>query len=308
MKTVAWLGASDGWYFKDISRAAKLNHWPDPIDIHPVAFGDIKIAYHGGAHSEFSAKANHEQSCNHKPYDAMLVRTMPLGSLEQTIFRMNALHVAQSNGNRVINPPRSLEIAIDKWLTLETLRRCGLTIPKTVCCQTKEQAMQAWEDLGRNCVVKPIFGGEGRGILQVTDSDMAWRVFSTLEQLRAVIYCQEFLNGPGYDLRLLVIDDALFCIQRSGNDDWRSNVARGGSAQPHEPTFQQMQIAFKACKTLGAWMAGIDILTDSSGRDFVLEVNAVPGWKATAKALDVDIARVVLEKLFYSEDSSQIGP
>jgi ribosomal protein S6--L-glutamate ligase len=55
-------------------------------------------------------------------------------------------------------------------------------------------------------------------------------------------------------------------------------------------------------------MAGIDILTDSSGRDFVLEVNAVPGWKATAKALEVDIARILLEKLFYSEDSTQIGP
>jgi ribosomal protein S6--L-glutamate ligase len=46
-------------------------------------------------------------------------------------------------------------------------------------------------------------------------------------------------------------------------------------------------------------MAGVDLLTDPQGRDVVLEVNAVPGWKATAKALDIDIARVVLEKLFW---------
>jgi len=229
----------------------------------------------------------------------LMVRTMPIGSLEQTIFRMNALHVAQSNGVRVVNPPRALEIAIDKWLTLETVRQHGLAIPRTICCQTRDQAMEAWESLGRDCVVKPIFGGEGRGILRVTDPDMAWRVFTTLEQLRAVLYCQEFLQGPGYDLRLLVIADTMFCVKRIGRGDWRTNVSRGGTAEPHEPTFEQMQIAFKAARALGAWMAGVDLLTDSQGRDVVLEVNAVPGWKATAKSLDVDITRVVLEKLLW---------
>jgi ribosomal protein S6--L-glutamate ligase len=108
------------------------------------------------------------------------------------------------------------------------------------------------------------------------------------------------LEGPGYDLRLLVIGDALFCVQRSGNGDWRTNVARGGSAKAFEPTFEQMQIAFKATRAVGAWMAGVDLLSDASGRDVVLEVNAVPGWKATAQALEVDIARVLLEKLLFS--------
>jgi ribosomal protein S6--L-glutamate ligase len=61
-----------------------------------------------------------------------------------------------------------------------------------------------------------------------------------------------------------------------------------------------MQIAFKATRAVGAWMAGVDLLSDASGRDVVLEVNAVPGWKATAQALEVDIARVLLEKLLFS--------
>jgi ribosomal protein S6--L-glutamate ligase len=49
-------------------------------------------------------------------------------------------------------------------------------------------------------------------------------------------------------------------------------------------------------------MAGVDLLTDTSGRDLVLEVNAVPGWKATAQALDVDVARLVLEKLLFASE------
>jgi ribosomal protein S6--L-glutamate ligase len=295
MKTLGYLGASEGWYCRDLQRAAGLGHWPEPVAIKPLAFADLQVAYRGGSSSQFSASADSESNA----YHALMVRTMPIGSLEQTIFRMNALHVAQTNGVRVVNPPRALEIAIDKWLTLETVRQHGLAIPRTICCQTRDQAMEAWESLGRDCVVKPIFGGEGRGILRVSDPDMAWRVFTTLEQLRAVLYCQEFLQGPGYDLRLLVIADTMFCVKRIGRGDWRTNVSRGGTAEPHEPTFEQMQIAFKAVRALGAWMAGVDLLTDSQGRDVVLEVNAVPGWKATARALDIDIARVVLEKLFW---------
>ena len=284
------LGSAESWYFRDLMRAAQLDCWDRPVELSPFSFSDLQVAYRGGAASvvEFS---------DHQALDALLVRTMPLGSLEQTIFRMNALQIARSTGVRVVNPPRALEIAIDKWLTLDFLRQAGLEIPRTVCCQNREAAMAAWESLGKDCVVKPLFGGEGRGIVRVQDPDMAWRVFSTLEQLQSVIYVQEFLESPGYDLRLLVIGDAVFCVKRQNPLDWRSNVSRGGTAVEYEPTFEQVAIAFRACRSIDAWMAGVDILTTDDGRDLVLEVNAVPGWRATAAALQVDIARVVLEKL-----------
>jgi len=284
------LGSAESWYFRDLMRASKLDCWDQAVELTPYSFSELQVAYRGGASSvaEFSG--------DRVPH-ALLVRTMPLGSLEQTIFRMNALHIARSSGVRVVNPPRSLEIAIDKWLTLDFLRQAGLEIPRTVCCQNRDSAMAAWESLGKDCVVKPLFGGEGRGIVRIQDPDMAWRVFSTLEQLQAVIYVQEFLASPGYDLRLLVIGDAVFCVKRQNPLDWRSNVSRGGTAVEHEPTFEQVAIAFRACRSIDAWMAGVDILTTDDGRDLVLEVNAVPGWRATAAALQIDIARVVLEKL-----------
>ena len=305
MKRLGWLGAAQSWYFQDMQRAAGLPCWPDPIMLEPVAFDKLAVAYRGGINSDvyLNDTAGDHRGC---ALDAMMVRTMPIGSLEQTIFRMNALHVAMASGIRIVNPPRSLEIAIDKWLTLETVRRVGLPIPRTICCQTRDQAMQAWEELGRDCVVKPIFGGEGRGILRVTDPDMAWRVFSTLDQLRAVAYCQEFIEGGGFDLRLLVIGDAIFCVRREGNGDWRTNISRGGNAIPFEPSFEQLSMAFKACRAVGAWMAGVDMMTDHCGRDLIIEVNAVPGWKGTAEALGIDIARVILSKLFFDPHSEPL--
>ena len=293
------LGSADGWYFRDLQRAAQFCGNASDLHISPLTFGTLAVAYEGGERSHWSTEdASNRPKCESSDLHALLVRTMPLGSLEQVIFRMNALHVAANNGTRVINSPRSLEIAIDKWLSLETLRASGLEIPRTVCCQTRESAMHAWEEVFRgDCVVKPIFGGEGRGILRVSDPDMAWRVFSTLEQIDAVIYLQEFLPSQGFDLRLLVIDDAVFCVRRENPDDWRTNAGRGGRFSSHTPSFEQVDIAFRAAKAIGAWMVGVDVLPTQEGRNVLLEVNAVPGWRSTAGALDVDIAQFILERL-----------
>jgi ribosomal protein S6--L-glutamate ligase len=225
---------------------------------------------------------------------------MPLGSLEQVIFRMNALHVAERRGVQVVNPPRCLEICIDKWLTIDRVREQGILTPRTVCCQSRDDALEAWHQLGEDCVVKPIFGGEGRGLMRVTDYEMAWRVFSTLEQIQAVMYVQEFLPNNGSDLRLLVLNDALYTVRRHGMGNWRANVSQGGKAEQIEPTFEQADIAYRAAKIVGGFMVGVDLLETDDGRNVLLEVNAVPGWRATGAACGVDIARKLLDTLTQS--------
>ena len=297
------LGSPTGWYMRDLQRAAEALPDNRATSIDSLAFAKLSVwsqqtqTPHAKSWTQPMDESTKSESTKLSDYDAVLVRTMPLGSVEQIVFRMNALHVAQSAGVQVLNPPRCLEIAIDKWLTLDVARQSGIETPRTICCQTREDALLAFEMLGCDCIVKPIFGGEGRGIVRVTDADMAWRVFSTLEQLQSVIYIQEFLVSQGYDLRLLVVGDELFCVRRENHGDWRSNVARGGQAIPHEPTFEQISIAFRACKAIQGWMIGVDILPTIDGRNVLLEVNAVPGWRATAAALNVDMAQLVLNRL-----------
>ena len=297
------LGSPTGWYMRDLQRAAEALPENRATSIVSLSFAKLSVwsqqteSPHANSWTQPTDESTKPESTKLSDYDAVLVRTMPLGSVEQIVFRMNALHVAQSAGVQVLNPPRCLEIAIDKWLTLDIARQSGIETPRTICCQTREDALLAFEMLGRDCIVKPIFGGEGRGIVRVTDADMAWRVFSTLEQLQSVIYIQEFLVSQGYDLRLLVVGDELFCVRRENHGDWRSNVARGGQAILHEPTFEQISIAFRACKAIQGWMIGVDILPTIDGRNVLLEVNAVPGWRATAAALNVDMAQLVLNRL-----------
>ena len=45
-------------------------------------------------------------------------------------------------------------------------------------------------------------------------------------------------------------------------------------------------------------MAGVDLIDDlDRGTPVVLEVNAVPGWRALARATGIDVAAAILESL-----------
>lgn len=237
-----------------------------------------------------------DQAHPENPLDAILVRTMPLGSLEQVIFRMDCLQVWQSLGTAVINSPTCLETSIDKWLTLHRLVKAGILVPPTVACQTRDQALAAFEELGRDVLVKPLFGGEGRGIIRLQDRDLAWRTFSTLQQLGQVLYVQPMIPNFGYDIRVLWIGQQAFSIQRwASRGDYRTNVSQGGVAEVHQLTDQQLELSRQAARSVDGSVVGVDLLPAKDGQLYVLEVNAVPGWKAVSACLKVDIAREMIQ-------------
>ena len=105
----------------------------------------------------------------------MIVRTMPPGSLEQVVFRMDCLGRYEAAGGVVINPARAIEAAVDKFLTSAKLQAAGLITPRTIVCQTADDALAAFEQLGGNVVLKPVFGSEGRGITRLNDEALAVR-------------------------------------------------------------------------------------------------------------------------------------
>jgi ribosomal protein S6--L-glutamate ligase len=287
---LAVLAQNNSWYARDLLRAASNN---ESIDI--VSYRDLIARQYEQV--EIESHFPLRQPIQLSDYHALLVRSMPLGSLEQVIFRVNTLHAAQSQGLTVMNSPRTLEIAIDKWLTLATATRLGIATPKTIVCQNREQALAAFEQLDRDVVVKPLFGGEGRGIMRVSCPDLAWRVFGTLESNQSVIYLQEYVDHYGYDLRVFMLGSQHFAMKRVNKNDWRTNVARGGLAEAHLPTDQQLELATLASQALGGGILGIDLLPAKDGRLLLIEVNAVPGWKALSRALSLDISRKVLDYL-----------
>jgi len=280
---IAVLAARDSWYFRDLARAAGDRHRLTAISYKSLG------SYVAGANLSIDG-----DSLSLNSLDAVLVRSMPPGSLEQVVFRMDALARLEATGVRVVNPARAIEAAVDKYLATAKLQAAGLLVPPTVVCQTAADGLAAFETLGGDVVVKPLFGGEGRGITRVSDVAIARRVFTSLEQIGAVLYVQQFIPHDGVDWRLLVIGDEVLGMKRINPDDWRTNISLGARPAPLEVTAELAQLARRAAAAVGATVAGVDLLPARDGRLYAIEVNAVPGWRALGEVTGVDVAERVL--------------
>jgi ribosomal protein S6--L-glutamate ligase len=267
-------GSGPGWHIDDLRRAAgELGHVLEFVDFRTL-----------------TAEVGPWPPMD--PPDAVVVRIMPAGSLEQTVFRLDVLHQLHARGVNVVNPPAALEACIDKLATTMRLAAAGLPVPPTVACQDVDAAMAAFATLGGDVVVKPLFGSLGRGIVRITDREVAWRVFKTLEQLQAVAYLQTFIPHGGWDVRAFVVaGEVVAAMRRSNPVDWRTNVAQGATVEPLTLDTPSIQLAVRAAAAVGAEVAGVDLLFDQDGKPYVLEVNAVPGWQALARATGVDVAK-----------------
>src|SRR5438094_5960772 len=100
--------------------------------------------------------------------DAVLARIIPNGSLEQIIYRVDALHWIEKRGVLVMNSPRAIERSVDKFYTTALLQEAGLPTPETVVCDSTADAMAAVRTMG-DVIVKPIFGSMGYGMVRVSD-------------------------------------------------------------------------------------------------------------------------------------------
>jgi RimK family alpha-L-glutamate ligase len=227
--------------------------------------------------------------------DAVIVRGIPRGSLEQVIFRVDALHALQARGVRCVNDARAIERTVDKFLASALLARAGLPTPRTIACERVEDALEAFEELGGDVIVKPLFGAMGAGMTRVDDPDVAYRVFHALELERAVYYLQETLAHDGRDVRALVVGGrVLAAIERVGSG-WRANLARGARAHATQLRAEQEQLCLRAAQVLGVDYAGVDVLRAADGRDYVLELNGIPGWRGLQDATGADVAAAIVE-------------
>lgn len=276
---IAILTGGDGWHIRDLCRAgAELGHEMHSIDFRRLAAGTgvAEPPLHG--------------------FDAAIVRTMPPGSLEQVVFRMDLLHTALANQVRVMNSPRAVEACVDKYLATSRLAQAGLPVPPTFACADAETALDAFEMLGRNVLLKPLFGSEGRGIIRISDPELAWRTFRAIERIQGILYVQQFILNPGWDLRVFVLSGrVLGAMRRHSRDGWRANITQGGRGECVSIGEEESELAIRAAIALGAEAAGVDLLLGNDGQWYILEVNGVPGWQAFSAVTGVDVACHLVE-------------
>ena len=82
--------------------------------------------------------------------------------------------------------------------------------------------------------------------------------------------------------------------RRAQGDEFRSNVHRGGRAEPVTLDAAQEQAAVRAAQILGLHIAGVDMLEGADGPKIV-EVNSSPGIEGIETATKKDVAGEIVD-------------
>jgi len=226
--------------------------------------------------------------------DALIIRPIGRGSLEEIIYRMDLLQKLQRLGMYIVNPPLSIERSVDKYHTLALFEEHGLTVPRTVVTESLEEALEGFRDLGGDVVIKPLFGSRGIGSTRVTDRDVAERLFRAIVFYHGVLYLQEFIPHGDSDVRAFVVGDRIVAAMHRVGADWKTNVSLGAKPVALNPSDELETLAVEATKILGCKIAGVDILESDKG-PVIIELNSQPGWRGLQTVASVNIAEEIVK-------------
>lgn len=186
----------------------------------------------------------------------------------------------------------------DKLRSLQILARDGIGLPVTAFSHDAKQTDKLLDLVGGEpVIIKLIEGTQGIGVVLGDTRRSAKSVIEAFRGAKVNILVQEFIKEAGNsDIRALVVGNKVVgAMMRSGaEDDFRSNLHRGGSAKTIKLTPEERATAIRAAKAMGLNVCGVDMLRSNHG-PVVMEVNSSPGLEGIEKATGVDIAGKIID-------------
>ena len=181
---------------------------------------------------------------------------------------------------------RSLAItrARDKLRSTQLLAKAGVAIPKTVISRNATDIDDLLEEIGGTpVIIKLARGTHGNGVVLAETRKAAKSVLQAFYLTNSDgtnVLLQEFIKeSAGTDVRAFVVGSQVVASMKrqSLDDDFRSNLHKGGLGEPIKLTPEERKMAVKAAKAMGLTLAGVDLMRSDRG-PLVLEVNASPGF------------------------------
>jgi [lysine-biosynthesis-protein LysW]---L-2-aminoadipate ligase len=224
--------------------------------------------------------------------------------LQRSVSHFRGLYVTgclEFVGFRVINDFKVSQICGNKLVTSLQLVRNNISVPNTAFAFSSEGARNLMNELGYPVVLKPVVGSWGRGVFPIRDEETANMLLETREEngsaLSRIYYVQEMINRPPRDLRCIVVGDSVVtAIYRySSDNEWRTNVSRGGKAERATITRELEDIVLRAAKSVGGGVLGVDLMEDTHRGLLVNEVNNTVEFKGAQNVAEVDIADSIIQ-------------
>jgi len=197
----------------------------------------------------------------------------------------------------------------DKLRSLQILSRHHIGIPRTTFVRDKKDVLPAIERVGgAPVVIKLIEGTQGIGVLLADTVKQAESIIELLQSQRQNVLIQKFVaESKGRDIRAFVVGDRVVAAMRrvAQGQEFRSNVHRGGIAEPVDLDEAYLQTAVRCTQIMGLSVAGVDMLEGKDGPQ-VMEVNSSPGLEGIETCTGLDIAGAVVDYIAAQVDFPEI--
>lgn len=198
----------------------------------------------------------------------------------------------------------------DKLRSLQLLAKADVGIPKTVFSRNSADIDDLIEKLGGTpVIIKLARGTHGNGVVLAETKKAAKSVLQALyltNEDGTNILLQEFVKeSAGVDIRAFVVGGRVVASMKrqSLDDDFRSNLHKGGEGTVIKLTPEERKMCVKAAKAMGLNVAGVDFMRSSRG-PLILEVNASPGF-GIEQVTKRDVATPIIE---YIEQNAKRRP
>ncbi len=199
-----------------------------------------------------------------------------------------------------VNPSAGITKSRDKLNAMQLLARAHVGLPVTGFAHATQDVAGLLDVVGGTpVVIKLLEGTQGLGVVLAETTKAAESVIGAFRQLDANFLVQEYIKeSGGVDIRAFVVGGKVVAaMKRTGAPgEFRSNLHRGGTAEPVTLNPAERATAAKAAKTMGLNVAGVDLLQAHRG-PVVLEVNSSPGLEGIEKSSQMDVARTIIEHI-----------
>ena len=238
-------------------------------------------------------------------YDAVLPR---IGA-SITYFGNSVVRQFEEMGVFCANTANGIGNSRDKLRSLQILSRHNIGIPRTTFVADKKDILPAIERVGgAPVIIKLIEGTQGIGVLLAESTKAAESIIELLHSQKQNVLIQKFVaESKGKDIRAFVVGDRVVAAMRrvAQGQEFRSNVHRGGVAQPVDLSDEYRETAVRSAQILGLRVAGVDMLEGAEGPQ-IMEVNSSPGLEGIEKCSQLDIAGAIVEYIAARVDFPEI--
>lgn len=236
-------------------------------------------------------------------YDAVIPR---IGA-SVTFFGTAVLRQFEMMGVYPVNESVGISRSRDKLRSMQLMSREGVGLPVTVFAHRTSDASELLDIAGgAPVVIKLLEGTQGIGVVLGETPKAAESIIQAFGGVRTNILVQQFVKeANGEDIRCLVVGNRVVAsmIRRGKKGEFRSNLHRGGTAEPIKITPKERATAVKAAKTVGLNVCGVDMLRAKDG-PVVMEVNSSPGLQGVETATGIDVAGQIIE---FTEKNARAG-